>query len=403
MKRTIRKAFKFKLNETPEQSQKMLEYAGANRFVWNKLLRLNLDRLANKHNILWYQEMDFWVKQFKRSEEYSFLARVPSQTFQQKLRDLEKAFKDGFDKSQPLKRIPTFKKKGDRDSFRYPQGFKLNQKSSRVFLPKIGWVRYRNSRDIEGVAKNVTVSHSAGKWYLSVQVEMEINITPHPSSKAVGIDMGVAKFITLSDGSFREPLNSFRVLEGRLKAAQKRLSKKVKFSQNWRRQKLKVSKIHEKIANSRRDFLQKESTEISKNHAMIFVEDLKVKNMSRSAKGTIDKPGKNIKSKSGLNKSILDQGWGMFVEFLSYKQDWAGGQVVKVPPHYTSQTCPECNHVSKENRKTQSSFNCVSCAYSGNADHVAAMNILALGHKVLACGEGALASSAKQELVQLSN
>lgn len=208
---------------------------------------------------------------------------------------------------------------------------------------------------------------------------------PHKSTSIVGIDMGVKQFATLSDGKVYEPLNSFRGLSKKLAKLQRRLKNKKKFSNNWKKLKAKITQCHEKIANARRDYLHKISTEISENQAVIVIEDLKIKNMSKSAKGNSDKPGKNVKAKSGLNKSILDQGWGMFVDMLNYKQDWNGGSVLKVPAHHTSQTCPCCHHVAKENRLTQADFVCVECGYSNNADVVGAINVLARGHRVLAC------------------
>ena len=132
--------------------------------------------------------------------------------------------------------------------------------------------------------------------------------------------------------------------------------------------------------------------QISKNHAMIAIEDLRVSNMSKSAKGNAEEHGKNVKAKSGLNKSILDQGWYVFRRQLEYKQLWNGGLVVAVPAQYTSQTCPCCGHVSKDNRKTQAHFECVECGYTNNADIVGALNILERGHRLLACGESALAA-----------
>ena len=320
MKTTLRKAFKFRLNPNSEQVQKMDRFAGDNRFVWNKALDINLARLEQKQKILWYQEMAFWLGLWKKSEEYGFLKDSPSQALQQTLKHLERAFKDAFDKNQPLKRIPRFKRKGKKDSFLYPQGFKVDEKQNRIFLPKIGWVKYRNSRKIEGTVKNITVSKRGKHWYVSIQTEIETEISYHPSSSMIGIDLGIKRFATLSDGSYIEPLNSFKQLSKKLAFAQKRLSKKVKFSANWKKQKAKITRLHEKIANARLDFLHKVSTQISKNHAMIVIEDLKVKNMSKSAKGNIDQHGKNVKAKSALNKSILDQGWGMFVQMLEYKQ-----------------------------------------------------------------------------------
>lgn len=401
MKQTIRKAFKFRLNPNSDQVQKMVEFAGANRFVWNKALAMNLFRLEHKQPILWYQEMNIWLGLWKKSNDYGFLKTVHSQPLQQTLKNLERAFKDGFDKKQPLKRLPRFKKKGLSDSFRYPQGFKLEQQTNRVFLPKIGWVKYRHSRKIIGDVKNMTLSCKSGYWYVSIQTEYEAEIPRHHSSSMIGIDLGVKRFATLSDGSYIEPLNSFCKLSKKLAFEQRKLSKKVRFSANWKKQKQITTRLHERIANARLDFLHKTSTNISKSHAMIVVEDLKIRNMSKSAKGDEQQHGRNVKSKSGLNKSILDQGWGMFVQMLEYKQQWLGGDVLKVDPKYTSQTCPFCGHKSKNNRLTQSKFECVECGYSENADIVGALNVLARGHRVLACGVGALASTLKQEPVSV--
>lgn len=401
MKRIIRKAFKFRLSPTEPQTQKLIEFAGASRFVWNKALALNLFRLTHKQPLMWYQELDFWLKHWKKSDEYAFLKSAHSQCLQQTLKQLDRAFHDGFDKKQPLKRTPTFKKKGQKDSFTYPQGFKLEQKQSRVFLPKIGWVKYRNSRQVIGELKNATVSRRGEHWYISIQVQYEADIPVHASTSIIGVDVGVKRFLTLSDGVYEQPLNSFKLLEKKLAFAQRRLAKKVKFSANWKKQKQKITKVHEQIANARHDFLHKSSTTLSKNHAMVVVEDLKVSNMSRSAKGTMSAPGRNVRAKSGLNKAILDQGWSMFVSMLEYKQDWAGGSVIKVAPHFTSQTCPACGHVDKENRLTQHQFACVACHFTGHADHVGAVNILERGHRLLVCGAEPLGLALKQEPVSI--
>ncbi|SIN89581.1 RNA-guided endonuclease InsQ/TnpB family protein [Nitrosomonas cryotolerans] len=403
MKQIIRKAFKSRLNPNSDQVQKMVEFAGANRFVWNKALAMNLFRLEQKQPLLWYNELSFWLKLWKSSEDYGFLKTVHSQPLQQALKNLEKAFKDGFDKKQPLKRIPKFKKKGLSDSFRYPQGFKLEQESSKVFLPKIGWVKYRNSRQVIGDVKNMTISRKGGYWYVSIQTEYETELKRHSSTSMIGVDMGVTRFATLSDGSYVEPLNSFRKLSKKLAFEQRKLSKKVRFSANWKKQKQIITRLHERIANARLDFLHKTSTEISKNHAMVVVENLKIGNMSKSTKGSVEKHGKNVKAKSGLNKSILDQGWGMFVSFLEYKQACSGGDVLKVNPQYTSQTCPRCQHVSRDNRKSQSAFECTECGFKANADLVGALNVLERGHRLLACGVETLVSSKKQEPVGSSN
>src|SRR5258708_17624698 len=209
---------------------------------------------------------------------------------------------------------------------------------------------------------------------------------PVPSAtSAVGIDVGIVRFATLSDGSFVAPLNSFKKHEARLRRYQRALSRKAKFSKNRQKAQWRVQNIHTRIGNARRDFLHKTTTTISKNHAMVCIEDLQVKNMSRSSKGNAQKAGKNVRAKFGLNKSILDQGWFEFRRQLQYKLGWNGGVLVAVPPHDTSTTCPLCHHVAAENRRTQAQFKCVNCAYEQNADVVGALNVLARGHRVAAC------------------
>ncbi len=246
-------------------------------------------------------------------------------------------------------------------------------------------MRYRNSRDVLGTVKNVTVSHKAGKWFISIQTERDVEPPVPQGTSAVGVDMGVARFATLSDGTYYAPLNSFKKHEVALRKAQQAMSRKIKFSNNWKKAKANVQRLHSLISNCRKDYLHKATTTISQNHAMVCIEDLQVRNMSKSAAGTAAAPGRNVRAKSGLNKAILDQGWFEFRRQLDYKLAWAGGWLVAVPPHYTSQTCPECGHCSKENRSTQAAFACVQCRFEEHADVVGAINVLRAGHAQFAC------------------
>lgn len=332
---------------------------------------------------------------WKKDQSTSWLAEVPSQALQQVLKDLERAYTNFFAKRADF---PRFKKKGHSESFRFPQGVTLDQANSRIKLPKLGWIRYRNSREVLGEIENVTVSQTSGKWYVSIQTEREVDDPVPQATSAVGIDLGITRFATLSDGTFLAPLNSFLKHEQRLARYQRAMSRKVKFSNNWKKAKARVQKLHARIGNIRRDYLHKATTTISKNHALVVVEDLKIRNMSKSAAGTIDAPGRNVSTKSGLNKAILDQGWFEFRRQLEYKLAWNGGQLIAVPPQYTSQTCPCCGHVSRDNRQTQAKFECVDCGFAENADVVGALNIKAAGLAVLACGEAAQSgASMKQE------
>ena len=189
-------------------------------------------------------------------------------------------------------------------------------------LPKIGWVRYRNSREVLGEIRSVTVGLSAGKRYVSISTRREVEQPWHGSRSSVGLDWG--------------------------------------------------------------DFVHQSSNDISKNHAVVFVEDLQVKNMTGSAKGRKARPGNRVRQKSGLNRSILDASPFELRRQLEYKTQWNGGLVVAVSPQNSSRKCPECRHIAAENRKTQTQFVCVECGFSADADWVAAINIQEAGLASLA-------------------
>lgn len=376
-------AYKFELKPNGAQSRAMRQYAGSCRVAYNKALAWQNEHSQADHSFKFsYAKIANLLPQWK--DELAWLKDAPSQTLQQSLKNLESSFRNFF---AGRAGFPKFKKKGVSDSFRFPQGFRVEQHNNRLFLPKLGWVRYRSSREVLGIIKNITISQKCGKWYASIQTEREVDHPAHSSMSIVGVDVGIARFATLSTGQVFEAINSFRQKQRRLARYQRALARKVKFSRNWQKQKGKISKLHSTIANIRKDYLHKTTTAISQNHAMIVIEDLQVGNMSKSAKGTMETKGRNVKAKSGLNRSILDQGWFEFRRQLEYKQAWAGGSVLAVNPRNTSRTCPCCGHIAKDNRLTQARFSCVSCCYETNADLNAAKNILAAGHAVLACGE----------------
>ena len=395
----IRKGYKFRLEPSASQRAEMVRFAGHNRAVWNKALAITKDRLERKLPILWFHELNWnMTKLWKASDEMGWLNEAPSQTLQQTLKQFDRAMRDCFDKNQPNKRMPRFKKKGERDALLFPQGFDLL--GSRIKLPKLGWMKFRKSRECMGTMKSATVSRNGKYWYVSILCEVEVVQPVHPSTTAVGIDRGIAIMACCSDGRDYVGEHPFRKYQKRLAKAQRNLARKVKFSNNWQKQKEQIQRIHSRIANIRKDALHKATTEISKNHAMIFMERLGTSRMSKSAKGTVDKHGINVKAKSGLNKSILDMGWAMFALMLEYKQSWNGGFVAYVPAAYTSQRCSACGHTAKANRVSQSKFNCIECGYQAHADFNAAKNILAAGHAAYACGEDALATFLKQEPVK---
>ena len=376
----IRRAFKFELKPDGRQACQIGKFCGCARYVYNRTLSLEKSLYAkdDKHSFR-YTEAANRLPGWKN--KHPFLKECHSQVLQQALKDLDRAYTNFFENRA---KFPKYKKKFRHDSIRFPQGVELDENKQKIRLPKIGWVGYRKSQDIIGVIKNVTVIRRGDKWDVSIQTEYDRNSLAPPPSE-VGIDMGVKRFATLSDGDFFEPLNAFKREREKLAKLQKKLAGQKKGSRNSRKTKRKITRLHRHIADSRRDFLHKTSTQIAKNHSVVYVEDLKVSNMSASAAGTKENPGRKVKQKSGLNRSILDQGWYSFFRMLSYKLEHRGGRLIKVDPKNTSRTCPQCGSVSGENRKTQASFACIACGYRANADLVGAINVLRAGRARLAC------------------
>ena len=397
-------AFKFELQPNGEQYRDMRRFAGSCRFVYNKALSLQKENYEAGNKFINYVAMAKLLTSWRNGIEIPWLKEAPCHPLQHSLKDLEKAFKNFFSKRS---KFPRFKKKDRGGSFRYPDPLhiKLDQGNSRIFLPKLGWIRYRNSREVLGGLRNVTLSSNNEKWFVSIQTDQEVEERKAEATTAIGIDVGIAHFATMSDGTHIAPLNSFKKHQKRLAWYQRQMSRKKKFSKNRKKARVKVQKIHTKIANARKDFLHKTTTTISKNHAIVCIEDLQVRNMSKSASGTSAEPGKRGRQKAGLNRCILDQGWGMFREQLEYKMKWTGGILIAVPAYNSSRTCPEpdCGHISADNRKTQAKFKCVNCGYENNADVVGAIITLERGHRLLACGESVkLNRSVKQEPTEVS-
>ena len=395
-------AYKYELMPNGGQVRDMRRFSGSCRFVYNKALALQKENHEAGNTFIGYVAMAAKLPIWKREAGTAWLKETPSQALQHALKDLEKAFKGFFAKRTGF---PRFKKKGSGDSFRYPEPkqIQLDPINNRVLLPKLGWLRYRNSREALGQVRNVTVSQSGGKWFIAIQTQRELAQPLPTSTTAMGIDVGIARFATLSDASYIAPLNSFKKHQQRLARYQRRMSRKQKFSNNWKKAKANVQKIHTEIANARKDFLHKTSTTISQNHALVCIEHLQVKNMSRSSKGNSEEHGKRVKQKSGLNRAILDQGWGEFRRQLEYKMTWQGGMLLAVPPQLTSQTCPACGHVSRDNRQSQAKFLCTDCGYENHADVVGAINILERGYRLLARGESVQSDrSLKQEPTEVT-
>lgn len=237
------------------------------------------------------------LQAWRDAPDTAWLKDVPFHTLQQELRDQDRAFQN---LSKGHADFPIFEKQGRGDNFRFPapKQFEVNEANSRLRLPKFGWIRYRNSRLILETIRNINISSEAGKWFASIQTEYKVE-QPVPSvTTAIGIGVGIARFAAFSNGSHLAPLDSFRKHEQRSKKYPRHMSRKVKLSNDWKKAKTKVAKMHHDIANPRKNYLHK---------ATAAIKHLRIENMRQSATGTTDAPGRNVRAQAGLNKAIVDK------------------------------------------------------------------------------------------------
>jgi IS605 OrfB family transposase len=362
---------RYALRPTPEQETLLLEFCGHARFVWNLAVEQQAWwKPGRKARIVPYSKQLAEVR-----AEHEWLRSGSSVVQQQALRDFEQAMKNFFGGTH---RKPAFRKKGLDEGFRIvnfkpEHARRLNRKNGEVFVPKIGWVRFRWSGPV-GDAKSFRVKRDpSGRWRVSFAVVPD-EVKGPGTGEVVGIDRGVAVSAALSNGEMHTAPKPGKAVE----RLQKKLSRQKKGSARRKATRLQLAKAHAHEANRRKDWAEKVSTGIARRYDVIRVEDLKVKNMMRSAKGTIDAPGVNVAAKAGLNRSISQAGWGILVQRLEQK---APGRVERVNPAYTSQACSECGYRHKSNRENQATFLCDACGHYENADVNAAKNIAA-GHAV---------------------
>ncbi len=360
-----------------EQHDLLLSHCASARFVWNLAVE---QQSYYSRTRPWAPASAARYRQLTEARAANEWLRAGSVTVQQQaLRDFDQAMSNFFGGSH---RPPTFRKRGQSEGFRIvatgPDHVRqLNRRWSEVKVPKIGWVRFRRTRAV-GEFKSYRVTlDSAGRWHVAfAQIPTPI---PSPGTgEVVGVDRGVIHVATVSDGTFYDYARPD--LDANVKHAQRRLSKAKRGSNRRGRARLRVARTQARRANARKDFLEKATTDITRRFDVIRLENLNVRSMTRSAKGTLDEPGTRVAQKSGLNRSILDKGWSQFATRLEQK---ASGRVEYVPAAYTSQRCSECGVINSDSRKSQALYECVSCGFSGNADVNAAKNI-AVGHTVTA-------------------
>ena len=383
----IKRAYKFRFYPDPEQENILARTFGSARFAYNYMLRLRTDAWYERQERIGYHETSSALTLLKKDTDFGWLNEVSCVPVQQSLRHLQTAFTNFFAKRAAY---PSFKSKHGKQSAEYTSSaFKWDGKSLTLAKMKEP-LAIRFSRTIPKAAKVTTVTVSkdtAGRHFVSMLCDDAVAALPEETGR-IGIDLGLTHFAILSTGEKIDAPNVFRRNEKKLAKLQRRLAKKQKGSKNRAKAKLKVARIHAKIADTRRDFTHKLSTRLIRENQTISVETLAVKNMSRSAKGTTEKPGKKVKQKSGLNKSILDASWSEFIRQLEYKAAWYGREIIGIDRWYpSSKRCSACGFVLKDLPLKTRSWSCPECGAHHDRDINAARNILAAGLAVSALGE----------------
>ncbi len=371
--------YEFRLRPDGEQVTLAQKSAGCRRFVYNLGLdQIELERERSDPRRITAEGQMLELKDLKAEPETAWLAEVPHHVLVQALRDLHVAMRRFFDGTS---KFPRHKKKGRGDAFRFPDAKQFWWNDHAIWLPKFGWVRWDKHRDVVGTPTSATVKLVAGRWYVVIQCELpEEAIAPAGSSTypETAIDLNALDTIVMSDGTvIRLPRVSGKEWAA-LAAPQKRLARQAKGSANRRKTKDRIARLYAHWRRRRMDAIQKATTTLAKNHGLVIVEDLRVANMTASARGTVAEPGRNVRQKAGLNRTWLDVAPGTILRVLGYKMVRWGGEMRAVNPAHTSQDCSVCKHRHPDNRKDDR-FLCLSCGHADSAHVNAARNIHARG------------------------
>ena len=377
---------RFRLEFTADQVEYAERIGSVCRAVWNTGLE---QRRVYRSRGAWMNYREQAGELVEAKAEYPWLSEVPGHCLQQTLMDLDRA----------CRKHGTFKvrwRSGRRwvPAFRFPEGNKmvverLNRRHARVKLPKLGWVKFRMSRKLDGeTIRSATVCRDGRHWFVSFLVD-DAKATPaqhrQPGS-AVGVDRGVVVAVATSDGELRDREFLTQGERRRALRLQRTLSRCANRSRNRAKTRVALAEIRGRERRRRQDFCAQTAHKLTTANAVVVIEDLKTRNMTRTAKGTLAAPGRNVKAKSGLNRAILAKGWHQFALALTSSARYTGTTVVRVPAAYTSQRCSSCGQVDPKSRESQAVFRCTTCRCGPvHADVNAARNILAAGLAVTAC------------------
>ena len=326
-------AYRYRLNPTTDQTQLLAQWEGSTRWLWNQFLAKNNEQYKIDKKFIWGYDLKKTIPELKK--QYEWLKNTPAGALQSVAFDLDKSLKRATIKKD--QRFPKFKAKHRKHgAIKIDQvGTHIKVSDSHITIPKIGEVKWKYHRPINGVVKQISITKDVNHWYVSVLCETdEVPLmTEIDKSKTIGIDLGVSDFAVLSDGTKIKGPNYFKKSMRRLKKYQRRLAKKVKGSANRGHAGRRVAQVHQKIRNSRADWLHKQSHALTEKYDVICVEDLKIQQLLQ---------------KKELSRSIADQGWGIFVDQLKYKAKKKGKHLTKINPYLPStKTCSCCGGIRK--------------------------------------------------------
>ena len=354
----IQKTYKFRLYPNKEQEKLLANYFGSIRFVYNHFLAKRKEQYEQTKKSSNYYEQAKELTAMKKTEMYSWLKEINSQSLQYALRNLDTAYQNFF---KGRAKFPCFHSKKHGGSFAIPQHFKVED--NRIFIPKFkGGIRFVKSQNVQGELRNMTVSVTpSGKYYVCIMAQVEVDDL-EKTNLSVGIDLGLKDFVITSDGDRYSSNKFIKKYSRKLTTMQKHLSRKKKGSCSWNSQRIKVAMLQEKIMSCRKDKLHKISIDLIRRYDVVCCEDLNVKGMVKN---------------HHLAKSISDASWGAFVTMLEYKAKWYGKTLVKIDRFYpSSKTCHHCGHINKDLKLKDREWTCPQCGELIDRDLNAAKNIL---------------------------
>ncbi|MFI7452018.1 RNA-guided endonuclease InsQ/TnpB family protein [Nonomuraea sp. NPDC049714] len=384
----MRRSFTFLLRPTARQVVALAACLEDHRQLYNAALEHRRTAYAKAGVSVRYGEQSAELKHI-RGDDPDGQGRWSFSSQQATLRRLDKAFTAFFKRVREGRTpgFPRFKGRGRFDSVEWPKdgdGCRWDSQpqhptATYVRLQGVGHVRVHRHRRVSGTVKTISVKREGSRWFVVLSCA-EVSAGPLPATGAVtGIDLGVASLVTTSDGEHLDNPRHLMGSAGRLAAAQRDLARKKRGSKRRRKAVARVAALHAKVRRQRLDGAHKAALALVRAYDVIAHEDLRITSMTRSASGTLQAPGRNVAAKSGLNRSILDAGWGVFLTILSHKAESAGRELIAVNPAGTSRRCAECGHCAKENRVSQAEFACTACGHAAHADVNAAINILRAG------------------------